>query len=239
VASKNMDFPSSKKAGYASKVQQSQPPVNEISNLVYMPVPGPEGTSGPKGDVGKQGPSGPKGDRGESGKDGKNGNDGKSLQTASGQAPGWASYLNLSDTAVRLGADKGDDGWVTFFVEPNPKTTNEKYLPESVTSLYSATARRLNFKPLNLGAKIEIVYSFEIETFGNNTELWLRTFFPNSKSETVSYIGSLKYQYSYGMSVSQTIFLGKDSDRISGAIPQLRSDLDCIVNIKSIHISVS
>ena len=234
-----MDFPSNKKSNYASKVQAAQAPSSEISNLVYMPVPGPEGPRGPKGEIGPAGLAGPKGDRGDAGKDGKNGQDGKSFETASGQQHGWAVYRNSSDQVIRLGADKGDDGWVNFYLEADSKNTNEKFLPQKVTSLYNAAARRLNFKPLNLGAKIELVYSFEVETFGNNTELWLRTYFPNSKEEMVSYIGSLKYQYAYEMSVSQTVFLDKDSNRISGAVPQLRSDLDCIVRVKSIHISVS
>lgn len=234
-----MDFPSNKKTDYASKVQAAQAPAAEISNLVYMPVPGPEGPRGPKGESGPAGPSGPKGDKGDSGKDGKNGKDGKSFSSVSGQEPGWAFYGNEEQPAIRLGANRGDDGWVSFYVDAKSKATNEKYLPKSITSLYNTAARRLNFKPLNLGSRIEVIYTFEVETFGNNTELWLRTLFPNSNEEMVSYIGSLKYQYPYEMSVTQTVFLDKESNKISGAVPQLRSDLDCIVKIKSIHISVS
>ena len=237
-----MDFPSSKKSNYASKVESSQSLAPDISNLIYMPVPGPEGPRGPKGEAGPAGSVGPKGDRGDvgpSGKDGKNGKDGKSFETASGQPPGWGLYGNSDPLPIRLGANRGDDGWVSFYVDGNSKSTNETFLPKNGISLYSTTARRLNFKPLALGTKIDVTYSFEVETFGNNTELWIRTYLPNSKEEMVSYIGSLKYQYPYEMSVTQTLFLHKESDRISGGVPQLRADLDCIVKIKSIHISVS
>lgn len=246
-----MDFPSSKKSNYASKVEASQSSSPDTSNLIYMPVPGPQGVSGPRGEqgnVGPVGPVGPRGDRGvpgaagkdgRNGNDGRNGKDGKSVETASGQHPGWAVYQNENPKPIRLGAAKGEDGWVSFHVDLDPKTTNETFLPKTGISLYSPTAKRLNFKPLVVGAKIDVTYSFEVETFGNNTELWIRTYFPKSEKEMVSYIGSLKYQYPYEMSVTQTLFLEKDLDRIFGAVPQLRSDLDCIAKIKSIHISVS
>lgn len=237
-----MDFPVGKKTNYASKVQESQSPTPEISNLVYMPVPGPEGPRGQKGDLGPAGPQGPKGDKGDSGKNGKDGKDGKdgiSFMPKSQQNPGWASYFNKSEDVIRLGADKGEDGWVPMFIGADSVSSNENYLPEDVAALYNATSRRLNLKPLNIGARIDITYGIEITTFGNNTEVSLRSFFPNSKKEQVSYIGSLKYQYTYEMNVSQTVFLTSEQDKISGILPQLRSDLDCIARLKSIEIYVS
>ena len=87
--------------------------------------------------------------------------------------------------------------------------------------------------------KIDIVYGLEITTFGNNTELSLRSYFPNSETEIVSYIGNFKYQYTYETSVTQTIFLNAERDRISGFVPQLRSDLDCVARLKYLQIYVS
>lgn len=234
-----MDFPVSKKTNYAAKVQESQSPIPEISNLVYMPVPGPEGPRGSKGDVGPAGPAGPKGEKGEPGRDGKNGKDGISFVSTSGQEAGWAEYKNKSEDVVRLGADKGEDGWVSVYIDSESVKSNEKYLPKGVNGLYNAVSRRANLKPLKLGSKIDVTYSFEITTFGNNTEMSLRSYFPNSKTEVISYIGSLKYQYTYDMSISQTIFLLNEQDKISGFVPQLRSDLDCIAKLKSIQIYVS
>jgi hypothetical protein len=49
----------------------------------------------------------------------------------------------------------------------------------------------------------------------------------------------LKYQYTYEMSVTQSVFIETESDKASGAIPQLRTDMDALARLKSIHISVS
>ena len=237
-----MDFPSNKKSNYASKVKQQQGPAPEVSNLVYMPVPGPAGPQGPKGEVGQKGQTGPagaKGDTGAPGKDGKNGKDGKSYQAVSGQNPGWGYYENSSNSLTRLGADKGDDGWVNVNIQELSKNTNEKYLPKDSVGLYSDVAKRINLKPLAIGSKIDISYKIYVSTFGNNTELWLRSLFPGSKKDTTTFIGNLKYQYDYEFSVNQTLYLEKESDRISGIVLQMRSDLDCAVRVKSLHISVS
>ena len=69
--SKSMDFPASKKSGYAEIAQQSQTSDPSIS---YIPVPGPQGI---KGDPGSQGPRGDKGDKGEKGDPGPKGDPGK------------------------------------------------------------------------------------------------------------------------------------------------------------------
>jgi hypothetical protein len=240
-----MDFPSNKKANYASRVQASQTVSKNESNFIHMPVPGPEGPRGPKGELGPPGPKGEKGEPGKPGKngiDGKNGingKDGKSFFSSSGQQPGWAAYYNTSDNNVRLGAEKGEDGWVSMFIDSNSFESVEEYLPKGIPSLYNLNSRRINLKPLNLGTRVEVFYTFQIQTFGSNTELSIRSLFPNSKTEVVSYIGNLKYQYVYEMCVSQSIFLHKEQDRISGILPQLRADLDCLASMKSIHIYVS
>jgi hypothetical protein len=84
--SKNVDFPfpsNSEKKKYAAKVEESRTsdilPL-ELQNVVYLPVPGPEGPRGPKGEQGPAGETGPKGvtgAAGKPGKDGANGQDGK------------------------------------------------------------------------------------------------------------------------------------------------------------------
>lgn len=236
-----MDFPKNK-TGYAQKVQESISLATEPSSSVYIPVPGPEGPRGPHGPRGEQGPAGPPGipgERGVPGKDGKNGKDGKSFTNMSGQNPGWGSYHNLLDNQIRLGANRGDDGWVNVFINSDHPDTNQQYLPIESVGLYSNSAKRINLKPLKLGAKIDICYEIEVTTFSNNTEIWLRSYFPNSKTSVASLVGNLKYQHTYSLSVFQQLFLANEVDRISGIAPQLRSDLDCIVSVKSINISVS
>ena len=52
-------------------------------------------------------------------------------------------------------------------------------------------------------------------------------------------MGVLKYQYTYEMSVTQAVFIENESDKTSGAVPQLRTDMDALARLKSIHISVS
>lgn len=240
MAYKDIEFPKPSKSAYAERVTRP-----EIDNLVYMPIPGPEGPRGPKGDIGPVGPQGPKGDKGESGRDGKdgkngaNGKDGLSYMPKSQQYPGWSSYYNKSDEIVRLGVDKGNDGWVKLFIDSGSIVSNEEFLPKNTASLYNSVSRRINLKPLKLGARIDIIYDLEITTLSNNTELSFRSIFPNSETQIVSYLGSLKYQYAYDLSVSHTIFLNKEQDRISGIVPEIRSDLDCFAKLKSIHVSVS
>lgn len=237
---KSMDFPSGKKSGYAQLAQQNQAIDPAVS---YIPVPGPQGA---KGDPGSQGPRGEKGERGEKGdcgekgdpgRDGRDGKDGKSYFPVYGQDSGWAKYSSDSQPRVPTGATRGTDGWVSLSLEP----TNilEKYLPKSSVGLYNKNSKKINFKGLELGSQIEITYTFEVETFANNTELWFRTFFPGTKTHHTSLVGLLKYQYAYDFSVTHKIFLDSELDKINGVVPQVRSDLDAIVKLSSIAISVS
>lgn len=238
--SKNMDFPSSKKSSYSQITQQSFPSEQSAS---YLPVPGPQG---PKGDPGSQGPRGEKGERGEKGdpgpkgdpgKDGKNGKDGKTYLPVYGQDAGWARYYSKDPEQTTLGATRGLDGWVSFSVSGS--SSLEKYLPRNSVSLYNENTKRLNFKNLELGSQVEITYNFEIETFSNNTELWCRTYFPGTQESVTSLIGVLKYQYTYDFSVTHKIYIDKDTYRVNGAVPQLRSDMDAIAKLLSVSISVS
>jgi hypothetical protein len=235
--SKNMDFPSSKKSSYSQLTQQAQPIENSIS---YIPVPGPQG---PKGDPGSAGVRGDRGERGEKGDTGpkgdpgKNGKDGKTYLPVYNQDTGWAKYGNSDTSQTRLGATRGQDGWVSFSVDRNPSI--EKYLPRDAVSLYGGGTKRINLKGLEVGSRLDVTYTFEVETLSSNTELWCRTYFPGPEREVATFMGILKYQYNYEMSVTQSIFVESESDKNSGAVPQLRTDMDALARLKTIHISVS
>ena len=233
-SSKSMDFPVNNKNTYASKVESSK---ILYDNNAFIPVPGPKGDAGPPGKNGidgKDGKDGKPGPRGERGADGK---DGKPHETASGQNSGWASYQDLETSNVKLGAGKGSDGWVSLFISKN-NISEERYLPKGGVSLYNPETRTVNLKWLKLGSQIQITYDFSITTIHSNTEVWIRSYFSNSGYEVTSFIASLKYQHEYVLSETHNIFLSGESDRKSGIIPQIRTDLDAFANLKSIHISV-
>jgi hypothetical protein len=235
--SKNMDFPSSKKSSYSQLTQQAQPVENSIS---YIPVPGPQGPKGDPGSAGVRGERGEKGDagpKGDPGKNGKDGKDGKTYMPVYEQDSGWAKYENSSTEQTRLGATRGQDGWVSFVIDKG--SVIEKYLPRDSVSLYGVDYKRINFKGLKAGSRVKITYNFEVETFSSNTELWCRTLLPGTERDVTSLVGVLKYQYTYEMSITHSVFIENDSDRNSGAVPQLRTDLDALARLKSIHISVS
>lgn len=235
--SKSMDFPASKKSGYAQIAQQSQ---TVDPNISYIPVPGPQG---PKGDPGSQGPRGDKGERGEKGDQGpkgdpgKDGRDGKTYLPVYGQDAGWAKYYAKDPEQVTLGATRGIDGWVSFSVSGG--SSLERYLPRNSVSLYNENTKKLNFKNLEIGSQVEVTYNFEVETLSNNTELWCRTYFPGVQESLTSLVGVLKYQYTYDFSVTHKIYIDRDNHRVNGAVPQLRSDMDAVARLLSISISVS
>jgi hypothetical protein len=237
---KSMDFPKKKK--YSETVQE------EKSVVEYVSVPGMQGEKGDigpqgpqgerglkgdKGDPGKQGPEGPKGERGEPGK-GSEGYD-----SASGQYPGWAYYKNKNDNKTKIGPERGDDGWVSIFLDVDQEQSIEKYLPKKSVPLLNQVAKRINFKAFQEGAIVNIRYDLEIETYNNNTELWIRTFSIDDENSVTGYLGNLKYQYSYDLSFYQTIFIKDRPTRIFGGIPQIRSDNEGTVILKGIYISVS
>lgn len=238
--SKNMDFPSSKKSSYSQLTQQAAPQENSVS---YIPVPGPQGpkgdpgSAGVRGERGERGEKGDPGPKGEPGKNGKDGKDGKTYLPVYEQDTGWAKYDNSSTEQTRLGATRGQDGWVSFIIDGKPSL--EKYLPRNSVSLYGGDTKRINFKTLKVGSRVDITYTFEVETFSSNTELWCRTYIPGSDRDVTSLMGVLKYQYTYEMSVTQSVFVESEFDKNSGAIPQLRTDMDALARLKSIHISVS
>lgn len=234
----SMDFPNPKKKKYSDNVDTGV----IIDPAMYIAVPGPQGergSIGPKGDAGPQGERGPKGDPGIPGKNGKDGVNGRNILSPSEQNIGWACYDNLNKKSIRLGANKGEDGWVKFGVDGEGNNTNELFLPKESVGLWNPSTQRFNFKTLNIGSIITIRYNIELTTYSNNTEVWFRTFVDNSENYTTTYVGSLKYQFDYDLSMEHTLFLENKSMQLGGGTPQIRTDNDASVIIKSIHIAVS
>lgn len=232
---KSMDFPSAaKKKKYSDNLELSS--IQQNPDVTYFAVPGPQGergVPGPKGDRGPAGEQGQKGDKGDPGKDGIN------ILSPSMQNIGWAHYDSLDQKQVRSGATKGDDGWVNLILDGIGENTNESFLPKESVSLWNPNTQRLNFKTVNIGAIITIRYNLEITTFSNNTEAWIRTYIDRHDQYPTTYIGNLKYQYPYEMSVDQIMFVETKGMQTAGGIPQIRTDNDCYVILKSIHIAVS
>lgn len=230
--SKNIEFPKSNKS-YGSKIQESQDQVQQ-----FFAVPGPAGPQGPAGPKGDPGQKGEKGDRGERGIPGKDGKDGKSYFPVYEQNAGWAVYFNKEQKPIKLGANEGQDGWVSIFVDAQGNNTNEKYLPADGVALYNPVSRRINLKQLKVGSQILITYNFEITTFNANTEIWARSLFVNSGTSNTSFVANFKYDYTYDLSVTHSMALSEEIDKIGGIVPQLRSDHPTIAAIKSILVSV-
>ena len=241
AVSKSMDFPSGKKSSYAAQVEQSQASPTVDNALSFLPVPGPVGPQGPAGRDGRngeqglpgqQGEPGPKGDRGPAGVNGQ------SSLSSSGQQAGWASYTNTIDKPTKLGISQGDDGWVTLLLDTKDKSQNEKYLPEGCTSLWNSHQRALNFHGIKEGSQVSVTYNFELTTYSSNTEVWLRTYFATNDQEFVQFVGSLKYQNTYNLSVTQKIFIENHAMWGNGAVPQIRTDFDASVIFNSVYVSV-
>lgn len=237
---KSMDFPSKKKK-YVETVEQTKsteyiavPGIQGEKGEKGIPGPqGPKGDKGDKGDRGQQGPQGPKGEKGDPGK-GAEGYD-----SPSGQYPGWAYYAGTSKDTYRVGPERGDDGWVSFFLDIDEKETVEAYLPNKSVSLLNQVAKNINLKTLKVGAKIDIRYDFSLETYSNNTEVWIRTLLRDEQLSPIGYVGLLKYQYQYDLSYSQTIFISSDKIRNYGGIPQIRTDNEGSFTLNGIYIAVS
>lgn len=235
-----MDFPySAKKKKYSDNLEYSN---QQQSDIYYIAVPGPQGErgiQGPKGERGPAGEQGPKGDKGDPGKDGKNGKDGISILSPSMQNIGWGYYYSDSPLQIKTGSTRGDDGWVSLTLSNTGYKTNENFLPKESVSLWNPNTQRINFKTLNIGAIITIRYNLEIITLSNNTEVWLRTLIGGYSQYPTTYIGSLKYQFPYEMSVDHVLFLENNGIQTAGGLPQIRTDNDCLVSLKSIYVSVS
>ena len=231
ATSQNINFPTS---GYASKVKASQ----QAEDPQFIPLPGPQGPPGPPGSKGERGLPGEsiKGEKGEPGPPGKNGKDGKSYLPSYNQNSGWAKYYDFSPKQVPIGATRGDDGWVSFWLEN--LTSNEKNLPSNSVSLYSPELRKINLRGLEIGSQVQIVYNFKILTFSPNTEVLAKSLFLGTDKAFITLVGSLKYQHSYEISVIHQITVESQSEKTAGIVPQLMSDLDALASLKSIYVSV-
>jgi len=236
---KSMDFPKKKK--YSETVQEEK-------QIEYVAVPGMQGEKGSMGPAGPQGIQGPKGDKGDKGDIGKQGPQGErgepgragdGYDSPSGQYPGWAYYKNKNQDTIKIGPTRGDDGWVSIFLEIDEENSIEKYIPKKSVSFLNKVAKRINFKAFQYGAIVNIRYDLEIETYSNNTELWIRTFSIDDENSVTGYLGNLKYQYSYNLSFYQTIFIENRDVKVFGGIPQIRSDNEGAVILKGVYISVS
>jgi hypothetical protein len=236
---KSMDFPKKKK--YSETVQEEK-------QIEYVAVPGMQGEKGSIGPAGPQGIQGPKGDKGDKGDIGRQGpqgergepgKGGEGYDSASGQYPGWAYYKNKNNNNTKIGPTRGEDGWVSIFLEIDKDKSIEKYLPKKTVSFLNEVAKKINFKTFQYGAIVNIRYDLGIETYSNNTELWVRTFSIDDENSVTGYLGNLKYQYSYDLSFYQTIFIEDRDVKVFGGIPQIRSDNEGAVILKGVYISVS
>jgi len=246
--SKSMDFPGAQKSSYAAQVQQTQPGASQDNVLSFLPVPGPVGPQGPSGRDGKDGKPGPEGKQGAEGKQGPKGEkgntgnpgkDGVSSLSSSGQQAGWAYYETSDSKPFKTGISSGEDGWVNLFLYKLNNNTNEDFLPKDTGSLWNTETRRLMLNSLKLGSNVVVRYDFNILTFNNNTEVWIKTLFPNAGKEVVSYAGQFKYQYEYNFSVTQNFSIESTKFQNTGAIPQIRTDYDAMVNLLGVYIYVS
>jgi len=233
---KSMDFPPKKK--YLETIQ-------EVKTTEYIAVPGITGEKGEVGPPGPPGPQGPKGDKGDIGKAGPQGERGEpgragdGYDSPSGQYPGWAYYANKSTQEYRLGPERGEDGWVDFFLDIDESKTIEAYLPNRSVSLLYPTTRNINLKSFSVGSKVDIRYDFSLETYTSNTEVWIRTLLRDEEISPMGYVGLLKYQYSYDISHCQTIFINSDKIKNYGGQPQIRTDNEGSFILKGIYVSVS
>lgn len=236
MANQNLEFPQSKKSKYAEQVSRNESLLSEPGYIAVPGPPGPKGDVGPKGPKGDAGPTGPKGERGAAGPQGK---DGELILPPNGQYPGWASYVEEDkEWSFRLGATRGEDGWVGLYIK-NAKEVQE-YRPKNMKgALYSQEIKKINTKPLSIGSRIRITYNFELETFSSNTELWTKSLFPGTSTEHVSFSAFLKYAYEYPISVTHEMVISDEKERQAGIKLQVRSDMDSIIKIKSVIISVS
>ncbi len=146
----NMDFPNKKKK-YTETIEQAK-------SIEYIAVPGiqgekgergsqgPQGLQGLKGDRGEKGPQGPQGPKGEKGDPGKGA---EGYDSPSGQYPGWAYYKGKNTGVYKVGPERGDDGWVSFFLDIDNSKTIETYLPNKSVSLLNQVAKNINLKTVN------------------------------------------------------------------------------------------
>ena len=239
-----MDFPEKPKKKKYSETVNPSPSLDP--SFSYIPVPGPQGEKGQKGDKGDPGQKGDKGDRGDkgdpgipgkNGKDGKDGKPGVGNAGVSGQQVGWASYKSSESLRPAKTGISNNDEWINLWTDAID--SNTKFLPENCVSLWIPEIRKFNFRPLNVGAIVNIRYDLEVTTLLTNTEIFFRTYVPGSESSPISFVGNFKYQYAYDVSINQTVYIENEDIKLSGAIPQVRTDNSCLIVVKNVFINVS
>jgi hypothetical protein len=72
----------------------------------------------------------------------------------------------------------------------------------------------------------------------NNTEVWARVFIPEYEKINTGYVGTLKYQYSYDMSYSQTLYVDAQRIKSLGGAIQFRADSESNIVLNNIYISI-
>jgi hypothetical protein len=229
---KSMDFPISNKKLY-SEIKSDIPIIDdyisdkgEKGDKGDQGIPGPQGPQGERGEPGLQGPEGPKGAKGDRGKD---------YESPSGQNPGWAYYSTQEPLSFQL---KPEKGWIPIFLNTKMQEKQESFISKKTVSFWNYDAKKINFRALEIGAKIDIFYDIEIETYSNNTDIWIRTIIPQTEKHYTSFLGSFKYQNQYSLSVSQTLFINDKEDWSKGAVIEAGSDNVCSIRLNSIYISV-
>jgi hypothetical protein len=111
-------------------------------------------------------------------------------------------------------------------------------LPEDSVSLYSNDARKINTKGLKIWAQLQITFSIDISTYESNTEVWMRSEFFGLDDSVTTFVANLKYQHDYEISVTHNLAIASKEQRMSGILPQIRTDLAAGVRLKSIYVSV-
>jgi hypothetical protein len=239
---KSMSFPeSAKRKNYSDVISQDQ--LIDQQNISYVAVPGPQGPQGiqgPKGESGPQGPQGLQGPKGDPGKDGRDGKDGISMLSPSGQNIGWGLYYNHDQKEIMLGANRGNDGWVRFNIKSNGPKTNQTFLPSvDSVALWIDQSQKINFRGIQIGSIVDICYNVEITTLQNNTEVWFRTNVLNTDVFPTSYAGLLKYQFTHDLCLHHRMIIDSINTQASGGLPEIRTDHDAILVVKSMLITVS
>jgi hypothetical protein len=241
ATSKSMGFPTSAKtqSNYADKVKQQSESGNENN---FIPVSGPMGPQGPKGDKGNKGDTGPAGIAGEQGPKGDKGdpgNDGISYFPVYKQDVGWVKYSSIDPSEFYTGVTRGEDGWVSVYLKGKGENKVEDFLPSKTTSLWNSSTRKVMTTGVEVGSQVDVIIDIELTTLSSNTEVWSRLISIGADLEVVNFVASLKYQHTYEFSIRHKFFVETDDIRRVGMTPQIRTDNDCLLKIKSIYVSVS
>lgn len=205
----------------------------ENEELPFLPIPGPQGPVGPKGDPGNIGPQGPMGPMGPQG---LKGDKGKDYGSMSGQTPGWAYYGNTEPILFQINPKIG---WQKIFLDINSMEKQENFLLKKPVSLWNFESKKINFRALEVGTKVDLLYNIDIETIENNTDIWFKTIVTDTNIEFNSFLGAFKYKGEYSSSIKHTIFITDKNVWSAGATIEALSDNLSVVKLKNMYIYVS